>query len=83
MSGLNKDDLVKMVKEAGFYKLQGSKSALYALNQEHMEKFANLIAAAEREACAEVCDTYDVAEDVNSCDTAESIAAAIRARGKK
>jgi hypothetical protein len=37
---------------------------------------------AEREACAKVCDDYDVAEDVNSCDTAEGIAAAIRARGQ-
>ena len=37
--------------------------------------------AAEREACAKVCDEYDVADDVNSCDTAEGIAIAIRARG--
>ena len=37
---------------------------------------------AEREACAKVCDDYDVAEDVNSCDTAEGIAIAIRARSK-
>ena len=38
------------------------------------------IAAIEREACAKVCDSYDVADDVNSCDTAEGIAIAIRAR---
>ena len=37
---------------------------------------------AEREACAKVCDDYDVAEDVNSCDTAEGIAIAIRSRGQ-
>ena len=37
---------------------------------------------AEREACAKMCDEYDVAEDVNSCDTAEGIAIAIRARGQ-
>jgi hypothetical protein len=37
-------------------------------------------AEAEREACAKLCDDYDVAEDVNSCDTAEGIALAIRAR---
>jgi len=37
---------------------------------------------AEREACAKVCDEYDVADDVNSCDTAEGIAIAIRARGQ-
>ena len=36
----------------------------------------------EREACAKVCDEYDVAEDVNSSDTAEGIALAIRARGQ-
>ena len=35
---------------------------------------------AEREACAQVCDSYDVAEDVCSSDTAEGIAIAIRAR---
>ena len=37
---------------------------------------------AEREACAKMCDEYDVAEDLNSCDTAEGIAIAIRARGQ-
>ena len=36
----------------------------------------------EREACAKVCDAYDVAEDVNSSDTAEGISIAIRARGQ-
>jgi hypothetical protein len=39
--------------------------------------------ALEREACANVCDQYDVAEDVNTCDTAEGIALAIRARGQE
>jgi len=38
--------------------------------------------ADEREACAKLCDQYDVAEDVNTCDTAEGIALAIRARGQ-
>jgi hypothetical protein len=36
----------------------------------------------EREACAKVCDSYDVADDVCSSDTAEGIAIAIRARGQ-
>ena len=36
---------------------------------------------AEREACAKVCDDYDVKYDVCSSDTAESIAQQIRARG--
>jgi hypothetical protein len=48
-----------------------------------LETFAKLVAAKEREACARVCDDYDVAEDVNTCDTAEGIAIAIRARGEQ
>jgi hypothetical protein len=40
----------------------------------------NAAVKAEREACAKVCDDYDVKYDVCSSDTAESIAAAIRAR---
>jgi hypothetical protein len=36
----------------------------------------------EREACAKVCDDYDVKYDVNTCDTAEGIALEIRARGE-
>lgn len=48
--------------------------------------FAKLVEAKaterEREACAKLCDDYDVAEDVNTCDTAEGIAIAIRARGQ-
>ena len=39
--------------------------------------------AAEREACANVCDSYDVADDVCSSDTAEGIAIAIRARDQE
>ena len=44
-------------------------------------EFIKLAILQEREACAKVCDEYDVAEDVNTCDTAEGIALAIRARG--
>jgi hypothetical protein len=49
-----------------------------------MERQVNILTdalAAEREACAKVCDDYDVKYDVCSSDTAESIATAIRARG--
>jgi hypothetical protein len=36
----------------------------------------------EREACAQVADTYDMSEDVCGSDTAEGISIAIRARGE-
>ena len=44
------------------------------------EKFAALVAAAEREACAKVCEPQDKWDDPL---TAWSIAQAIRARGSK
>lgn len=50
---------------------------------ELLADFALKFIAAEREACAKLCDAYDVAEDVNSSDTAEGIAIAIRARGQE
>jgi hypothetical protein len=73
---MTQDDIIRMAHEAGFADDKGVVHPAYQL-----EAFANLVAAAEREACAKVCDDYDVAEDVNSCDTAEGIALAIRMRG--
>jgi hypothetical protein len=51
---------------------------------EAMERQVNILTdalAAEREACAKVCDDYDVKYDVCGSDTAEGIALQIRARG--
>ena len=42
------------------------------------ERFAALVAAAEREACADICDQHASAEGI-----AQRCAAAIRARGQK
>jgi hypothetical protein len=47
-----------------------------------IEAFAKLVRADELEACAKICDEYDVKYDVNTCDTAEGIALQIRARGQ-
>ena len=50
-----------------------------------MERFAALVAAAEREACAQVCDERAAKSPMGSdeqCE-AEDCAAAIRARGKE
>ena len=91
MSGLNKDDVMKLTIEAGFYGLRGGKGTIYALNQDHMQRFANLVAAAEREACAKVCDAHrnpidDPTAPVGQYESggyimAEFLADAIRARG--
>jgi hypothetical protein len=65
--------LLEMLNEAGFEFTPDIMAKLPA--------FENLVWL-EREACANVCDSYDVAEDVCSSDTAEGIAIAIRARGQ-
>ena len=76
---MTRDDIARIAREAKFVVVNTPpKTDVYWQN---FEKFVDLVAAAEREACAKACDAYDVAEDVNSSDTAEGIAIAIRARG--
>ena len=74
---MTRDDIIRMAREANL-----TDGIELPHEIEAVERFAALVAAAEREACAKVCDAYDVAEDVNSSDTAEGIALAIRARGQ-
>ena len=58
---MTKDDIIRMAKEAGM-------QTVFAVIEEHqdgtqtvidhrpfLERFANLVAAAEREACAQIC----------------------------
>ena len=71
MRGLTKDDVMGMALEAGL----GSGRGVIQIT-----KFAALVAAAEREECAKVCDS------VNNYDnpmTASDCADAIRARGQQ
>jgi hypothetical protein len=64
-----RDDMIRMAREAGFVSS--------FINAEKFERFAALVAAAEREACAKVieCDCHD---DMTRAEEA----AAIRARGE-
>ena len=68
--------IIEMAREAGMVVIDDEYSLLPFL-----KRFEALVRADEREVCAKVCDAYDVKYDVCSSDTAESIAAAIRARG--
>jgi hypothetical protein len=67
-------DTIELAREAGA-------DTLMYWDIEKLKRFEELVRADEREACAKVCDDYDVKYDVCSSDTAESIATAIRARG--
>ncbi len=54
---MNRDDIIRMVREAGLAPIcsacdEPDVSYAYEDWDEELEKFANLVAAAEREACA-------------------------------
>jgi hypothetical protein len=86
---MNREDIIRMAREAGLYvgrnisgvQLVGSSyeegGLLVHLAVEELERFAGLVRAAEREACAKVC-----LEEAPSLD-GQLCAAAIRARGEQ
>ena len=51
---MTRDDIIRMAREAGFD--PHDMSAEFTCNLRDIERFAALVAAAEREACAKVCD---------------------------
>lgn len=55
----------------------GIKHSVCEFYNEELKRFAALVASAEREACAEVCDRF-----ANRMMSAEECADAIRARGQ-
>ncbi len=65
---MNREDIIRMAEEAGVH--EGGKENW--VNGNRWETFAAIVAAAEREACAKICD------ETNNW----PIAHAIRARGQ-
>ena len=77
----DREEIVRMAREAG---IKGPEPArlgfkMYA-NPERLKRFAALVAAAEREACAKVCDEY-AKNSSSPMNFAENCAATIRNRG--
>ena len=74
---MTKDDIIRMAREAGFERLgtYASFGEDWVAFTESLEAFANLVAAAEREACAKLCDSHV------RYPSRLHFAAAIRARG--
>lgn len=81
---MTRDDIIRMAREAGFdpdTPIKGTGEILAWEGHdcvevsESLKRFAALVAAAEREACAKACDGWMHANG-NDC------AAAIRARGE-
>lgn len=73
---MDREDIIRMAREAGFDPHDMSDD--FTCNLMDIERFAALVAAAEREACAKVCDGMDH----NGVMIAADCAAAIRARGQ-
>ena len=77
---MNREDVMLMAKEAGFNWPRAW--GLSQLNADELERFAALVAAAEREECARVCDVYAELHGISSrAHAAHDLADAIRARG--
>ena len=78
---MTRDDIIRMAREAGISKPWDQEPVKW----ETLERFANLVAAAEREACAKVAeDTGNISGNMNKTwrNGCFDAAFAIRARGQ-
>ena len=73
---LTKEHIIRMAREAGFEELFKDSHDWVCFTEE-IERFAALVVAAEREACAALCEQMDHDGVMIAADCAE----AIRARG--
>jgi hypothetical protein len=78
---MTKDDIIRMAKEAGFDKNSLGTTFTHGKLDESLECFAELVAAAEREACAKLMD--DMAAKDNLSNYYKVAANKIRARGQE
>ena len=76
---MTRDDIIRMARESGECQLSDRQFVLHGLEQ--ITRFAALVAAAEREACAKVCDEVEASPEYKA--VVKLCAAAIRARGDK
>ena len=74
---MNREDIIRMARGVGLADAEGVVHAFYQL-----ERFAALVASAEREACAKLCDRYTDSCSDHEAGTAMNIQDAIRARGQ-
>ena len=76
---MNREDIIKLAKECGHWSGQ-----TVEMNDVGLERFAALVAAAEREAIAKSLDKQaDLACDEIDRKWAKEMAAAVRARGDR
>ena len=76
---MTREEIIEMAKQAGFVDYELDDGTTNAFDVRY-EAFAVLVASAEREACAKVCDGYSDGRHANMADLC---AEAIRARGEQ
>jgi hypothetical protein len=74
---MTQDEIIEMARQAGFNVEQGFLLRITGIDED-LERFAKLVAAKEREACAKVCDEY---QDIPATEP-RHCAQDIRARGE-
>ena len=83
---MTRDDIISMAREAdqGHAGSECDQFGGGIVSVSTLERFAALVAAAEREACAKVCEGFKQGNSATYIDDdwADMCAAAIRARGK-
>ena len=84
---MTRNDIIRMAREAGGTEMEpydyGARPDRFIMRHEVLVRFAALVAAAEREACAKVCEKRAITGEcyVEGSAEADGCAAAIRARG--
>ncbi len=80
---MNREEIIRMAREAGINRCTCARSTCDMLKSnttfQHLARFAALVAAAEREACAKVCEELRDEDGYEAWNT--ECAAAIRERG--
>ena len=83
---MTQDEIIRMAREAGYQSVYLSDAPI-GRSYQFLERFAALVAAHEREACAKVCEEVEMRFGRDGDDLeqygANQCAAAIRARGEK
>lgn len=82
---MNRDDIIRMAEESGGqdqrFTPETGCQGFWVIHIDGLEHFANLVAAAEREACARVCEARYMGDNNREDMEAKRCATAIRARG--
>ena len=81
---MTEDDIFRLVRQAdGILVRSGFFPAHCVMLNDQLIRFAALVAAAEREACAQVCEDQDTGQDLPYDLAVIECAKAIRARGEQ